>query len=369
MYCWKRIVARKNGKDIISRKHAEIEMSVDKANQKVRYVIKDVGALNGVYVNNCRIKDHVLSNGDIIQFGGLFNMPMGEILTISDISVRYQYFSSTSSEMTSTSNDTLKKRPLQSSEEASHLIDTDISVRKKLKFSNQDMSTQDSTPSNGVPKKKSSGNSSSNKNANSNGSGSGSISGATTTIAATNRKGSTPELLERSHLEEAMRDLKVKVSQLEKENAEYKKSAQASASSAREEALAKSKLSREILALQQSLSQRDHSVANLTEQLRLLERKAQEEDDLTPSLPVAALRADLTCVLCNKMLLETVVLHCSHGFCRVCLEFRLQGKTGGRKEGHLTCPTCNLTCRPRSRPLPSPAHPTKAQGTVSIPLR
>jgi hypothetical protein len=160
----------------------------------------------------------------------------------------------------------------------------------------------------------------------------------------------------------------MKLSQLDKEIAECKKSAQESASRAREEALAKSKFSREILALQQSLSQRDHSIVNLTEQLRLsservtsMERKAQEVD-LTPSLPVAALRADLTCVLCNKMLLETVVLHCSHGFCRVCLEFRLQGMTGGRKEGRLSCPTCNLTCLPRRRPIASTPHSTKAQG-------
>jgi len=371
---------------------------VDKANQTVRYVIKDIGALNGVYVNNCRIKDHVLSHGDIIQFGGLFNMPMGEMLTISDISVRYQYFSSgnssssssssSRSETVSTAKVVPKKRSTSSSnEDASHLIDTDeeskkvIPVRKKLKLSSQEVSTQGSTPSNGIPKKTfgdsnsviSSIPNNTNKNDKSHSSDSGRRSAAPTLDAM---EGPTPNPMEKNHFEELIRDLKVMVSQLEKENSEHKKSAQESASSAREDALAKSKLSREILALKQSLSEREQSIVDLKEHLRqcqekcssLLEQIASIEKkaqvDLTPSLPVATIRADLTCVLCNKMLLETVVLHCSHGFCRVCLEFRLQGKSGGRKEGNLTCPTCNVTCQPRSRPRPATSRPVRAQGII-----
>ena len=93
-----RIIARKNGREIISRKHAEINQIYHKANandfQKVGYMIKDIGALNGIYVNNRRIDTHILSSGDVIQFGGFYNLPIGEVLTVSDISVRYQFFSS-----------------------------------------------------------------------------------------------------------------------------------------------------------------------------------------------------------------------------------------------------------------------------------
>ena len=67
------ITARKNGNDIISRRHAEIVRLNDGS-----YQIQDLGALNGTFVNSERVTKKILFNNDIVQFGGLSARPKGE---------------------------------------------------------------------------------------------------------------------------------------------------------------------------------------------------------------------------------------------------------------------------------------------------
>lgn len=47
----------------VSRKHAEINITPTKA------TVQDMGSLNGTYVNNSRIEQLVLKNGDVLQIG------------------------------------------------------------------------------------------------------------------------------------------------------------------------------------------------------------------------------------------------------------------------------------------------------------
>ena len=54
-------------------------------------MINDADSLNGTFVNNRRIKSQILNDGDIVQFGGLCNLPMGAILFSSDVSVKYKF--------------------------------------------------------------------------------------------------------------------------------------------------------------------------------------------------------------------------------------------------------------------------------------
>lgn len=66
------IFARKNGADIISRKHAEIFRAADGS-----FRITDLGALNGTFVNLVRVNTQILREGDIVQFGGLTSLQNG----------------------------------------------------------------------------------------------------------------------------------------------------------------------------------------------------------------------------------------------------------------------------------------------------
>jgi pSer/pThr/pTyr-binding forkhead associated (FHA) protein len=47
----------------VSRRHAEISRQAD------RYMLRDVGSLNGTYVNRDRVEEATLSNGDELQIG------------------------------------------------------------------------------------------------------------------------------------------------------------------------------------------------------------------------------------------------------------------------------------------------------------
>jgi pSer/pThr/pTyr-binding forkhead associated (FHA) protein len=47
----------------VSRRHAEITRQSD------RYTLRDVGSLNGTYVNRDRVEEATLSNGDELQIG------------------------------------------------------------------------------------------------------------------------------------------------------------------------------------------------------------------------------------------------------------------------------------------------------------
>jgi pSer/pThr/pTyr-binding forkhead associated (FHA) protein len=48
----------------VSRRHAEFSRAADG-----KVVVRDVGSLNGTYVNRERIEEHVLSTGDEVQIG------------------------------------------------------------------------------------------------------------------------------------------------------------------------------------------------------------------------------------------------------------------------------------------------------------
>ncbi len=47
----------------VSRRHAEILMDGD------GYVVRDVGSLNGTYINRTRVEESALANGDELQIG------------------------------------------------------------------------------------------------------------------------------------------------------------------------------------------------------------------------------------------------------------------------------------------------------------
>lgn len=80
------ISALKDGKNIISRRHAVI------VHDNGKYIINDIGALNGIYVNGMRILKHTLANGDIVQFGGESKVPPGLSLKNSDVCIKYQLY-------------------------------------------------------------------------------------------------------------------------------------------------------------------------------------------------------------------------------------------------------------------------------------
>lgn len=82
-----KLTAEKEGKFIISRSHAAITVHGD----SLLAEIEDLGALNGMFVNSVRVKSAILKDNDILQFGGMSEVPVGKRLTGGDAAVRYVY--------------------------------------------------------------------------------------------------------------------------------------------------------------------------------------------------------------------------------------------------------------------------------------
>ena len=73
-------------KEVISRQHALIE-KLDDGN----YVLKSMGAINGLFVNNISISEHILNHGDKIQLGGVAHIQVGTALENSEACVKYKF--------------------------------------------------------------------------------------------------------------------------------------------------------------------------------------------------------------------------------------------------------------------------------------
>ena len=62
---------------MISRAHAFIEIKEEK-NGKISLQVVDNNSLNGIYVNNIKVKQQVLENNDLVTFGGAGSVSFGE---------------------------------------------------------------------------------------------------------------------------------------------------------------------------------------------------------------------------------------------------------------------------------------------------
>ncbi|CAM9905617.1 unnamed protein product, partial [Ectocarpus sp. 12 AP-2014] len=60
----------------ISRKHAEIFCGKGKRGPKT-YTLRDLGSTNGVFVNEFKVQEQRLRHGDVVQFGGAADIPVG----------------------------------------------------------------------------------------------------------------------------------------------------------------------------------------------------------------------------------------------------------------------------------------------------
>ena len=81
------ISRKKDGKEVISRNHAEIVL------KDGNFVLVDLDTMNGTFINDIKIKEQVLEDGDIIQFAGQAKVIIGSLLKAnkSDVNLRYRF--------------------------------------------------------------------------------------------------------------------------------------------------------------------------------------------------------------------------------------------------------------------------------------
>lgn len=114
------LVAEKEGKHIISRSHAALVVSLKQRS----VVVEDLGSLNGVYVNDVRIRQVELKDGDRVQFGGMSDVPEGRKLNASDCAIVYEVKLNNSKKNTTPSNATAHNA-------AKSTVSTDNSGKRK----------------------------------------------------------------------------------------------------------------------------------------------------------------------------------------------------------------------------------------------
>jgi hypothetical protein len=78
------IKAQLDGKFIISRLHAQLEIN------EHEFLIRDLNSTNGVFVNDQRVSICKLHDGDTVRFAGMSDVPIGAYLTTSNVSVMYK---------------------------------------------------------------------------------------------------------------------------------------------------------------------------------------------------------------------------------------------------------------------------------------
>ncbi len=254
-----KICAKKNDKDIISRNHANIVFTDN------TYILNDMGAMNGLFVNDVRVRSHVLKHNDIIQFGGLFNMPTGSILSKSDLNVKYKF---------------IQTAPIQVGKKRATPAESLLIAQtpsKAAKTSNNLSASASKTVTIKVP----------------------------------------PKICE-----------KVTVTKIDIASA-------GKVDKARQQG----KVSNQANSLQNGSfagdSPRQHQLsAKKGTPVSSGPGAASQSTPTCCSIDLSSLRGSLTCTLCSNLLVDAVVLRCSHGFCRACVETHI-------RQYRSTCPVCN----------------------------
>lgn len=356
------ISARKNGKEILSRNHARIDC------KKGNYYLVDLQSMNGVFVNNRRIKEKKLSHNDIIQFGGCYSeaIKVGAVLTAadSDICVKYQYKSDDSTNCSNSYSKSKYSNSKNGLRDSNSRNELDISIKKRKAIATESYNSA----------KKNSRNSSNGGTGN---------SSANKEIVSKSNEGIDAKVIleELQSLKEMYKKLvdnreshdgatsscvakDIDAVSYEKKDVAIGSADPISATISTEKVVILEKQIEELKAYNQSLQaelNRNSSItvdkdSNCTVQIANIKATHNTNNDankqhseseqksasfsssnsksLTCDIDFSAVKSSLQCTLCSSLLIDAVVLSCSHGYCRACLELHLQKRIS-------KCPICN----------------------------
>ena len=317
-----RLDLKRDGRELISRRHCELNYS----EEKKTWVVKDLGALNGVFVNGKKVeKKWTLKNGDILQLAGTES----DSDSLRETSIRFMY------EATGCGSPDKRKRG----------------------------ASQNSADSLGAlpPSKKATkeGGSRSGSTGEMNGNGSSSQISYTSAQSASLVRENESLRKEQMRLKKEERESRRKAeglqSQVETLDHELSRS--------KKEAAKASKLAKDLEKEKQQMEEENESfIDELHDKLEEKKREIVEKKDfigelagknkelekrlkgLSPTgkhvIDDSALEAMISCPLCSEPMLDAVVTACSHGFCRLCLEDCVK-RDMNSSDRQVCCPVCS----------------------------
>jgi hypothetical protein len=264
----------------ISRRHAELRLNDDGTCS-----IHDIGSTNGTFVNNVRVLSQTLSDGDVVQFGGLKNAPIGQVLAKSHGHVTYLYYCKP--KLAASSQKSVKRKAGEAIyEEGLHVDQNQLSLLKAASVQwerEREMAKEQAAKQQQVLKEL------------------------------------NEQLQAVSHRLSAQNAATAK---LEADNMQHLKVIQESAEK-------RSALQKQVATLRALVEEREAQAGLLNAEL-CQERQRVAELEAGPQqvsstrsssgLSRGTLAGGLQCTLCEDLLVEACVLPCSHGFCRACIE-------------------------------------------------
>ena len=290
----------REGKEIMSRHHCKLYFSRDRD----AWIVEDIKAMNGVFVNHKKIVgEKALKYGDILQLGGAETSPSSKNPNLADISIRFR--------LEQSDGKGSGKRKRGASQNSADSLTSLNSRRPGIESSDKDKH-KSYAPDEEEWK----------ENTKKGSAGINTEDHAELANLRKENKRLKKEVQESSNnaseAKEEVVSLKQKCSSLRKDN-----------KSLRDE---KMKLEKADEEKQERFEQVEEELRTTSEELEMYkaeltqteERLARLEPTGKSCIDDSALSKMVTCPICSLPLLDAVVTACSHGFCRLCLEKKIQ---------------------------------------------
>jgi pSer/pThr/pTyr-binding forkhead associated (FHA) protein len=311
-----KVALRRDGKEIMSRRHCKLFFAKDQDT----WIVEDTKAMNGVFVNQERVEgQRALKYGDILQLGGTDDTDSSRI---KDVSIRFRL-----EESDGKGSGKRKRGASQNGADSLTSLNSKHSADTRKSNQSDDEKSKENSKF---------------------GSGTGSNSedlGELVSLRKENKRLKKEAKEQSKSAEEANEEvvsLKQKCSSLRKDNKGLRDDKTKQEKAAREQ--------------QELLEETEEDLRMTTDNLEITKTELTETEvrlaRLEPTgkscIDDSALEALVECPLCSKPLLDAVVTACSHGFCRLCLEKRVQDDI--LKSKACECPVC------KTNPMGSRTH-------------
>lgn len=284
-----RVDVQLSGFAYISRRHAQLIVNEDGS-----CTIQDLASSNGVFVNHVRVATHQLKDGDVVQFGGSKLIAIGDKIEENATCIKYVYheYSKAMTKRNFPSNVVSATKKQKVLEDGVNQIEIErlyaelASMKDRFREQGEIISQRNAT-----------------------------------VLTLTKDK----ETLAQLHS-----DLQAAVTEMNKERA----------------------------ILRDDLARYKENSAKLVKKLENQKVVFMTDVKSTSALPnvvaqtsgisTSTLHTSLICTLCDNLLLDAVVLPCSHGYCRACIEMNWGGQVQKNRAGpsngsRCRCPRCNFS--------------------------
>eukprot|EP01117_Protostelium_nocturnum_P001431 TRINITY_DN1172_c3_g1_i1.p1 TRINITY_DN1172_c3_g1~~TRINITY_DN1172_c3_g1_i1.p1 ORF type:complete len:566 (-),score=217.33 TRINITY_DN1172_c3_g1_i1:222-1811(-) len=275
---------------MISRVHAKIQSSEEKDEEgRHKFKVVDNKSLNGIFVNDHKVTEHFLEDGDVITFGGGGNLALGILHKQEDSEFIYQirYRTTNPNNLKRKLSGTVSVEDAEEEAKKKQKLEEELKEKERL----QQLLEERQRLSEEQEKK---------------------IKEFEEKLVEKEREFAAFQERELARTAEASTNF---YEQLQKINEQFEEKAKT---------LAEEK--------QKELEEQKKHALELEQRAKDVEKQVKELENAQVSAN-QKFEEEFTCVICQEMIMAALTLECSHSFCGVCIMDWMKKKK--------TCPYCN----------------------------